>query len=261
MGSERGRQRAFTSLTTDSSGSRLYAISADNHVYAVATSNFKIAERYSAPGYETGSYYQKVSISPDDQYLASGSKLGPTFIWSVRGKACYELPGHSEVTAVSWSGGVSGPLGLLSASEDGRIVLWSEPSGMERLAGYREPTFILSKQNVSESSTPIDTQIPRIEQGDHLPALDDLPLRRMVTVDDKENVAPEQAPTKKSIADFFKALPITNRPSLLSIASHRTASREATPSSKKRPSMLDFCTPSRAKAPKNSPLHHTHNNL
>lgn len=103
------RQRAFISLCTDSTGSRLYAVSSDNHIYNYLTSNLELMNVFSAPEFRTsGSFYIRSTISPCDRFLLCGCTEGSAVIWSITGpqyrNRAFKLYEHRyEVSCVSWS--------------------------------------------------------------------------------------------------------------------------------------------------------------
>src|ERR1700733_2202186 len=74
------KNRAFSSICIDSIGSRIFASSSDNHVYAYCTGNYSSVpiQTYSAPGFLCGSFYIKARLDHDDSVLACGSSNNKT---------------------------------------------------------------------------------------------------------------------------------------------------------------------------------------
>ncbi|PIK55187.1 putative denticleless protein-like isoform X1 [Apostichopus japonicus] len=105
-GNSQGKH-GFSSLTIDSSRSRFYANCTDGVVYAydcVGVLSGQPAAKYS--GHVNSTFYVKSLLSPDDQYLLSGSSDSNAYIWKTDepDKPPIILSGHSgEVTAVAWS--------------------------------------------------------------------------------------------------------------------------------------------------------------
>lgn len=254
-----GRERAFTTFTMDSTGSRLYAANANNRLYAYCMSNFSStpAQVYEAPGFESGSFFVKLAVSPDDQYLASGHIMEHTYVWSVDGASCHKLGGHyKEVTAVSWTTGACGDLMLTSAGEDGSINVWSE-SPQASLVGFGLPQDISQCSRRPPSDPVAALEEERTLSGEYLR---DLPSR--LDMMDIENFRPStpvelMAPPisscrstgrKSVISDYFRPLVQSGITEHL-LSTHRTSPLapvllQPTPSAKKR-SFLSFCTPSR----------------
>ncbi len=78
------RRRAFLALSTDSTGSTIYATNGNNRIYSYLTSNRSPTplECFSAPGFRSSaSFYVRSAVSPDDAYLLSGSNEGGAYVW------------------------------------------------------------------------------------------------------------------------------------------------------------------------------------
>lgn len=62
--------------------------------------------KYSDPEYRVGDFTTKLSISPDDQFLLSGSFKKEAFVWEIGmpNASPHVYEGHNDkVTGVSWS--------------------------------------------------------------------------------------------------------------------------------------------------------------
>jgi denticleless len=104
---ETGNTRGITDMKLDSSGQRLFSSCMDNNVYMHHMADLsKPALRFSDPDYKVGSFDTRISISPDDRFLLSGSFNKDLYAWEVdnpNAKA-QKFEGHTEkVTGVSWS--------------------------------------------------------------------------------------------------------------------------------------------------------------
>lgn len=56
-------------------------------------------------GHENRTFYVKACLSPDEEYLASGSSDENAYIWKINtpGAPMYKLTGHTEeVTCIAW---------------------------------------------------------------------------------------------------------------------------------------------------------------
>lgn len=104
---EQGRKYGITDIKIDHSGTRLFSSCLDNSIYMHDLSDLtKPARRYLDPEYKVGSYDTKISLSPDDQFLLSGSHDKDVFAWEVDGPfdKAHLYHGHSKkVTGVSWN--------------------------------------------------------------------------------------------------------------------------------------------------------------
>lgn len=121
--------KGFTNLITDRSGLKLYASCMDNNIYCYNIGSYsgQVIQTYS--GAKISSFYIKSCLSPDDQYLLSGSSDGKAYIWNVNNaKPVCTLNGHHsvEVTCVAWCH--SPDFCLVTCSEDARHKIWRLPT-------------------------------------------------------------------------------------------------------------------------------------
>ena len=124
-------RNGFTSLKICPAGIRLYASCMDNTIYTYNISTYKpdpskliyilynlkegifittsfleiilaVAEFF---GYQNSTYYVRICLSPDGQYLLSGSSDIYAYLWRTNkpGSPLVRLSGHAaEVTCVAW---------------------------------------------------------------------------------------------------------------------------------------------------------------
>nr|CAG8435307.1 2069_t:CDS:10 [Entrophospora candida] len=101
------RPHGISTLLINNDGSRLYANSTDNYVYMYDALNLGAPlTRFTAPDFRCSSFYVRMAISPDDQYIACGSTDKNIYIWEVDypDVSPIVLKGHeNEVTSLSWS--------------------------------------------------------------------------------------------------------------------------------------------------------------
>ncbi|ELT98596.1 hypothetical protein CAPTEDRAFT_229258 [Capitella teleta] len=120
-----GRARGFSSLALDSSRTRLYANCVDNHVYVHDCVAFTPKPVAVFGGHKVSSFFVKLSLSPNDDYLLSGSSDNQAYIWNTQSPQSSPilLQGHtSEVPAVAWS---SSDLGrIATTSDDCSLMVW-----------------------------------------------------------------------------------------------------------------------------------------
>ncbi|KAL0141521.1 WD40-repeat-containing domain protein [Mucor lusitanicus] len=108
-------------------GQRLFSSCMDNHIYMHYLSDLsKPALKFSDPEYKVGGFDTRISLSPDDRFLLSGSFNKGLFAWEVdhpNAKA-QRFEGHTEkVTGVSWS--KTSMFQFASCSEDFNTRIWN----------------------------------------------------------------------------------------------------------------------------------------
>jgi hypothetical protein len=249
------RERAFTTLCVDPSGSTVYGLNADNAIYGYSTATFSstAVSRYACEAMQAGSYFIRMAVSADGRYLACGSMEDAAFVFDTQRLDCaYRIGGHfREVTAVSWRNARNGPYGLLCAGEDGIIHCWEE--GVDGpLQGIAPPTQVLIEKTETTSNR---LQRPVYQDQSYCFELDEWPRRDLnramaIPVAEKENIPPppppiaSDAPTPKtSLADYFRPVPRSSPFASLapSLPSSLPSSPRPLHGSRKRPrSLLDF---------------------
>ncbi|XP_053165931.1 denticleless protein homolog isoform X2 [Hemicordylus capensis] len=119
------RKLGYSSLVLNSTGTNLFANCTDDNIYMFSMSSLKTAPVSVFSGHQNSSFYVKSSISPDDQFLISGSSDQNAYIWKVSEP---QLPpmmllGHSqEVTSVAWC--PSDFTKIATCSDDNTIKVW-----------------------------------------------------------------------------------------------------------------------------------------
>lgn len=87
-------------------------------------------------GHQNSTFYVKSSLSPDDQFLVSGSSDEAAYIWKVSTPSCPPtvLQGHSqEVTSVCWC--PADFTKIATCSDDNTLKLWRLNRGSEEKTG------------------------------------------------------------------------------------------------------------------------------
>ncbi|GFS48183.1 denticleless protein homolog [Nephila pilipes] len=133
-----------TSMVFDSSYKKLYACSTANKLYQFNMHSYS-NEIIMYPGFRCNSYYVKLAISPDDQYLLCGSSSNKAYIWktSKPGLPIFQLPGHSaEVTSVTWSHNYITK--MVTCGDDEKVLVWKlknpdEEVDLNEILGMAEP--------------------------------------------------------------------------------------------------------------------------
>lgn len=116
--------KGYSNLLIDSSGLRLYVNCLDNNIYCYNLATYSPKPIMQYVGLVNKSFYIKSSLSPDGQYLLSGSSEEKAYIWNVNNsQPLAALCGHrAEVTCVAWSH--TKDLRVVTCSEDARHKVW-----------------------------------------------------------------------------------------------------------------------------------------
>ncbi|KAH0622721.1 hypothetical protein JD844_025263 [Phrynosoma platyrhinos] len=119
------RKLGYSSLVLDSTGTSLFANCTDDNIYMFNMSSLKTTPVSVFSGHQNSSFYVKSSISPDDQFLISGSSNQSAYIWKVSEPHLppMMLHGHmQEVTTVAWC--PSDFTKIATCSDDNTIKIW-----------------------------------------------------------------------------------------------------------------------------------------
>uniref|UniRef100_A0A4W3IGX8 Uncharacterized protein n=1 Tax=Callorhinchus milii TaxID=7868 RepID=A0A4W3IGX8_CALMI len=99
------RKLGYSNLILDSTGSNLFANCTDDNIYMFNLTGLRNAPVATFSGHQNSTFYVKSSLSPDGQFLLSGSSDNNAYIWKVSNprQPPTVLQGHSqEVTSVTW---------------------------------------------------------------------------------------------------------------------------------------------------------------
>ncbi|KAB5539964.1 hypothetical protein PHYPO_G00095410 [Pangasianodon hypophthalmus] len=127
------RKLGYSGLTLDSMSSRLFCNCTDDNIYMFDISGLKTTPAAVFSGHRNSSFYVKSSVSPDDQFLASGSSDSHAYIWKISDpdQAPVMLQGHSqEVTSVTWS--PSDFTKIATCSDDNTVRIWRLSRSVDR---------------------------------------------------------------------------------------------------------------------------------
>ncbi|RXN30754.1 denticleless-like protein [Labeo rohita] len=119
------RKLGYSGLSLDSTGARLFSNCTDDNIYMFNISGLKTTPVAVFSGHSNSSFYVKSSVSPDDQFLASGSSDHHAYIWKISDpkQAPMMLQGHSqEVTSVAWC--PTDFTKIASCSDDNTVRIW-----------------------------------------------------------------------------------------------------------------------------------------
>ncbi|NXI45265.1 DTL protein, partial [Galbula dea] len=119
------RKLGYSSLVLDSTGANLFANCTDDNIYMFNMTSLKSAPVAIFSGHQNSTFYIKSSISPDSQFLVSGSSDCNAYIWKVSEPSLPPrmLLGHSqEVTSIAWC--PSDFTKIVTCSDDNTVRIW-----------------------------------------------------------------------------------------------------------------------------------------
>ncbi|XP_029966209.1 denticleless protein homolog [Salarias fasciatus] len=157
----------YSGLALDSSRSNVMCNCTDDNIYMFNVCGIRTTPVSVFSGHQNSSFYVKSSLSPDDQFLASGSSDNNTYIWKISDPQHPPviLQGHSEeVTSVVWC--PSDFTKIASCSDDHTVRIWrlhreadGAPSsvGEANLVGWARPVSV-SRPPVRAECTPAKNQ-------------------------------------------------------------------------------------------------------
>ncbi|XP_029281209.1 denticleless protein homolog [Cottoperca gobio] len=115
----------YSGLVLDSTRSKIICNCTDDNIYMFNVSGVKTTPVGAFSGHQNSSFYVKSTISPDDQFLASGSSDNNAYIWKISDPKLppMTLQGHSEeVTSVAWC--PTDFSKIASCSDDHTVRIW-----------------------------------------------------------------------------------------------------------------------------------------
>lgn len=132
--------KGYTNLMVDQTGLKLYVNCMDNNIYCYNLSTYSAEPLLRYVGLRNSTFYIKSSLSPDGQYLLSGSSDEKAYIWNINtAEPLLALVGHTvEVTCVAWS--QAADMRLVTCSDDARHKIWRvgpELIEADQMASYR----------------------------------------------------------------------------------------------------------------------------
>lgn len=184
----------YTNLMVDNSGLKLYVNCMDNNIYCYNLATYSPEPLIRYVGLRNSTFYIKSSLSPDGQYLLSGSSDEKAYIWNIGNpQPLLALVGHTvEVTCVAWSR--SADMRVVTCSDDARHKIWRvgpELIENDQLANYRGRT-----EFCKEYKTQNQLKV-RLKMMENTPRS----MRRLVEENETTPSSVEKAGNKRSYAD------------------------------------------------------------
>ncbi|XP_077366752.1 denticleless protein homolog [Festucalex cinctus] len=152
----------YSGLVLDSTRSNVMCNCTDDNIYMFNVSGMKTTPEAVFSGHQNSSFYIKSTISPNDQFLASGSSDNHTYIWKIADPTHppMTLQGHSEeVTSVAWC--PTDFTKIASCSDDHTVRIWrlhremdgaQSSVGEANLVGWARPKSPRKTSNPTEST-------------------------------------------------------------------------------------------------------------
>uniref|UniRef100_A0A6Q2X689 Uncharacterized protein n=1 Tax=Esox lucius TaxID=8010 RepID=A0A6Q2X689_ESOLU len=126
------RKLGYSGLVLDSTRSNLFCNCTDDSIYMFDISGLQTTPVSVFSGHLNSSFYVKSTVSPDDQFLASGSSDHQTYIWKISDpkQPPTMLQGHSqEVTSIAWC--PTDFTKIASCSDDNTVRIWRLDRGTD----------------------------------------------------------------------------------------------------------------------------------
>lgn len=119
------RSHGYTSLILHPNRTSFFVNCTDGVIYRYSCSrkNPKLVSTYY--GHKVGSFFVKMDVSPDGNFIISGSSDALAYVWKVSkpGVPVLKLSGHeAEVTAVAWC--PSDVTKIITCSDDDKVLNW-----------------------------------------------------------------------------------------------------------------------------------------
>lgn len=186
--------QGYSNLLIDSTGQKLYVNCMDHNIYCFNLGVHATQPLITYTGLVNSTFYIKSSLSPDDQYLISGSKDEKAYIWNVNSsRPILALLGHAEeVTCVAWS--KTNEMRIVTCSDDSRHKIWR--------INYDDPDVDCSNNYLGETEV-FQRSIPATLKR-RLKDLENTPrsLKRIVEVNETTPSSTEKCSMKRSFSDM-----------------------------------------------------------
>ncbi|XP_028997502.1 denticleless protein homolog [Betta splendens] len=165
----------YSGLVLDSRRANVMCNCTDDNIYMFNVSGVKTTPVAVFSGHQNSSFYIKSSISPDDQFLASGSSDNHTYIWKISDPQHPPmiLQGHSEeVTSVAWC--PTDFTKIASCSDDHTFRIWRlhrETDGTESAVGDGNLVGWAQPKSPTRPSIRVETTPAKVQRTESLGGL------------------------------------------------------------------------------------------
>ncbi|XP_054714542.1 denticleless protein homolog [Uloborus diversus] len=221
--SESKSAQGCTSLAFDSTFRKLYACSTSGKIFQLDCYNYS-DNVIAYEGFNCATYFVKMALSPDDQYLLCGSSDHKAYIWktSQPGHPILELPGHTEeVTSVAWN--PHNILKIATCGDDNKVLVWKV--GNEE--NEEKKAHVLSSCTNYTCDKPLKSSNPKVFFVENSPtnytefSQSQKKVKSVELLSKRTPSTPQdlKKPVMKDITSFFS--PLSSKPSVLSHVSSR----------------------------------------
>lgn len=169
----------------------------DHNIYCFNLGVYATPPIITYSGLTNSTFYIKSSLSPDEQYLISGSKDEKAYIWNINSsRPILALLGHAdEVTCVAWA--KTNELRIVTCSDDSRHKIWrinNDDPDIDTSGEYlgRTEIFEPTKQQMH-------TLKRRLKDLENTPRS----LKRIVEVNETTPSSTEKCTTKRSFSEMI----------------------------------------------------------
>lgn len=186
--------QGYSNLLIDSTGQKLYVNCMDHNIYCFNLGVYATQPIISYTGLTNSTFYIKSSLSPDDQFLISGSKDEKAYIWNVNSsKPILALMGHAdEVTCVAWA--KTNDLRIVTCSDDSRHKIWrinNDDPDVDTSQNYMGKTHVFQHTK----QLPLKRRLKDLENTPRS-------LKRMVEVNETTPSSTEKCSLKRTFNDM-----------------------------------------------------------
>lgn len=190
--------RGYTNLVLDSTGRKLYVNCMDHNIYCFNFGVYDPRPVMTYSGSTNSTFYIKSSLSPDDQYLISGSSDERAYIWNVDyPKPLLTLSGHTrEVTSVAWA--KTNDIRIVTCSDDARHNIWR----LKFDTDDDDANTSLNYRGVAEPC--VDYKMRTMNQKLRLKSFENTPrsVKRLVELNETTPSLPSKSATKRTHSEL-----------------------------------------------------------
>lgn len=177
---------------------------------------------YTAPGFNSCSFFSNLSIDPTDKYLLSGSSRGQAYIWDTsrhNTDAAFELPvcAQLEVSKTAWAldrkGSLDAQIACISDDLTFSLFNWKLEEENDKALSIKRPDqlteqgreIIHREDPLMEDDLPVLNQIAASNVSSTFASMPVTPVRKKPQTGIIATPPPNSA--NKSILDFFTRSP------------------------------------------------------
>ncbi|XP_075060321.1 denticleless protein homolog isoform X2 [Mixophyes fleayi] len=216
------RKLGYSSLVLDATGTSLFAGCTDDDIYMFNIAGLRCDPVSVFSGHQNSTFYIKSSLSPDGQFLLSGSSDHSAYIWQVSDAQAppMVLQGHSqEVTSVTWC--PSDFTKIATCSDDNTVRIWRLKRGGDNEGTEEDKTncvgWTRQKRDYTAAATCAPSHSGDLPMSSATPTSPFMPDHKLQTPTrqkaETSSVSPKQpSASKMSIKDWVTRTPRSSTP-------------------------------------------------